>query len=41
MNRRYSAIKILPFIVDYNLDVDEFAKSAFAFKPSMSSSFAP
>lgn len=32
MNRRYSAIKILPFIVDYNLDVDEFAKSAFAFK---------
>jgi phosphatidylserine decarboxylase len=32
MNRRYSAVKILPFIVDYNLDVDEFAKSAFAFK---------
>jgi phosphatidylserine decarboxylase len=32
MNRRYSATKILPFIVDYNLDVDEFAKSAFAFK---------
>lgn len=32
MNWRYSAVKILPFIVDYNLDVDEFAKSAFAFK---------
>ncbi|MDD2765393.1 MAG: archaetidylserine decarboxylase [Opitutaceae bacterium] len=32
MNRRYSANQILPFIVDYGLDVDEFAKSAFAFK---------
>jgi phosphatidylserine decarboxylase len=32
MNRRYSAAKILPFIVDLNLDADEFAKSAFAFK---------
>ena len=32
MNWRYSAVKILPFIVDYQLDVDEFAKSAFAFK---------
>jgi len=32
MNRRYSAAKILPFIVDYNLDVDEFAKSAFVYR---------
>jgi phosphatidylserine decarboxylase len=32
MNRRYSATKILPFIVDYHLDVDEFAKSALAFR---------
>jgi len=32
MNRRYSATKILPFIADYNIDVDEFAKSAFVFK---------
>lgn len=32
MNRRYSAAKVLPFIVDFNLDVDEFAKSAFAFR---------
>jgi phosphatidylserine decarboxylase len=32
MNRRYSATKILPFIVDYGLDVDEFAKSALAFR---------
>jgi phosphatidylserine decarboxylase len=32
MNRRYSAAKVLPFIADYNLDVDEFAKSAFAYK---------
>ena len=27
-----SANKILPFIVDYNLDVDEFAKKPYAFK---------
>jgi phosphatidylserine decarboxylase len=32
MNWRYSAQKILPFIADYNLDVDEFAKSPFAYK---------
>jgi phosphatidylserine decarboxylase len=32
MNWRYSATKVLPFIVDYDIDVDEFAKSAFAFK---------
>ncbi len=32
MNRPYSATKVLPFIVDYNLDVDEFAKSALAFR---------
>ncbi len=32
MNWRASANKILPFIVDYNLDVDEFAKKPFAFK---------
>lgn len=32
MTWRASANKILPFIVDYNLDVDEFAKKPFAFK---------
>jgi len=32
MSWRASANKILPFIVDYDLDVDEFAKSPFAFK---------
>jgi phosphatidylserine decarboxylase len=32
MGLRYSANRILPFIVDYGLDVDEFAKSALAFK---------
>jgi phosphatidylserine decarboxylase len=32
MNRPFSVTKVLPFIVAYNLDVDEFAKSAFAFK---------
>jgi len=32
MNWRYSAQKILPFIDQYDLDVDEFAKSAFSFK---------
>jgi phosphatidylserine decarboxylase len=32
MNKRVSSYKILPFIVAYNLDVEEFAKSAFAFK---------
>ena len=32
MNWRYSAQKILPFIADYNLDVDEFAKKPYVFK---------
>lgn len=32
MNRPVSANKVLPFIVEYNLDVDEFAKSQFLFK---------
>jgi phosphatidylserine decarboxylase len=32
MNRRYSAQQILPFISAYDLDVDEFAKSPFAYR---------
>ena len=32
MNWRYSAFKVLPFIVKYNLDIDEFAKSPYDFK---------
>ena len=32
MNRPSSANKVLPFIVNYDLDVDEFAKSQFLFK---------
>lgn len=32
MNKRFSALDILPFIAKYDLDVDEFAKSAFDFK---------
>lgn len=32
MNRRISALQILPFISQYDIDVDEFAKSAFDFK---------
>jgi phosphatidylserine decarboxylase len=32
MNRRISALRILPFIAKYDLDVDEFAKSAFDYK---------
>ena len=32
MNWRYSAQKILPFIAQYDLDVDEFAKSPFAYR---------
>lgn len=32
MSLRSSAHKVLPFITDYDLDVDEFAKSPFAFK---------
>ena len=31
MNRPFSVTKVLPFIVAYNLDVDEFAKSALAY----------
>ena len=32
MNRRISALRILPFIAEYDLDVDEFAKSAFDYR---------
>ncbi|MBL9215665.1 MAG: phosphatidylserine decarboxylase [Opitutaceae bacterium] len=32
MSQRASAHRILPFIVDYDLDVDEFAKKPYAFK---------
>lgn len=32
MNRPFSVNQVFPFIVAYNLDVDEFAKSAFAFR---------
>lgn len=32
MNKRASALNILPFIAEYNIDVDEFAKSAFDYK---------
>ena len=32
MNWRYSAQRVLPFIVEHNLDVDEFAKSPYHFK---------
>ena len=32
MNRRASGQLVLPFITDYNIDVDEFAKSAFDFR---------
>lgn len=32
MSQRASAHRILPFIVDYGLDVDEFAKKPFSFK---------
>ena len=32
MSQRSSAYRVLPFIVDYNLDVDEFAKKPYAFK---------
>ena len=32
MNMRASANRVLPFIVEYDLDVDEFAKSQFTFK---------
>lgn len=32
MKKRDSALRILPFIASYNVDVDEFAKSAFDYK---------
>lgn len=32
MNRRISAQRVLPFIADYNLNVDEFARSPLEFK---------
>jgi phosphatidylserine decarboxylase len=32
MNKRVSALRILPFITTYNIDVDEFAKSPFDYK---------
>ena len=32
MSWRYSAQRVLPFIVEHNLDVDEFAKSPYHFK---------
>jgi phosphatidylserine decarboxylase len=32
MNRRVSALRILPFITEYDIDVDEFAKSPFDYK---------
>ena len=32
MSQRGSAHRVLPFIVDYDLDVDEFAKKPYAFK---------
>lgn len=32
MSRRYSASRVIPFIVKYDLNVDEFVKSPFAFK---------
>lgn len=32
MNKTASSLQIMPFITEYNLDVDEFAKSAFDFK---------
>ncbi len=31
MNRLYSSSKVLPFIIKYNLDVEEFAKSALSY----------
>ncbi|HRI82279.1 MAG TPA: archaetidylserine decarboxylase [Opitutaceae bacterium] len=32
MSRRYSAAKVLPFVLDYNLDHTEFAKSALLYR---------
>lgn len=32
MNKRVSALRVIPFIAQYGIDVDEFAKSAFDYK---------
>lgn len=32
MNKKVSALRVLPFITAYDIDVDEFAKSAFDYK---------
>jgi len=32
MSRPYSAFKVLPFVVKYNLDIDEFAKTPYDYK---------
>ena len=32
MNKRVSALQVIPFIARYNIDVDEFTKSAFDYK---------
>src|SRR3954463_9673081 len=32
MNKTVSSLQIVPFITEYNLDVDEFAKSPFDYK---------
>lgn len=32
MTRPYSATKVLPFIIEYDLDIEEFAKSPFDYK---------
>lgn len=32
MNKRRSALKIIPFIAEYDIDVDEFAKRAFDYR---------
>ncbi len=32
MNKRLSGMQVLPFIIKYDIDVDEFAKSAFDYK---------
>jgi phosphatidylserine decarboxylase len=32
MNKRVSALQVIPFIAKYGIDVDEFAKSAFDYK---------
>lgn len=32
MNRAYSGNKVLPFVVDYNLDADEFGKQAWEYR---------